>query len=252
MPVAVRVLRGYDRRVSVRPARPSTTRRPASRRPVTSRRRCRASGTRRRDCSGSSGRNRREDEVVFVVGQLQVRAVEGAVDLPAGVQPRPHGECPVVQRPRRESVERVEHHLLLRDAPEFRQERSGGVREVEKAHRHDDVEVVVGERQARGVATHELHVVVDAGRLGLRSALLEHRSGDVEADDVGAAFGEHHGEPAGPAGDFEDGLPLDGADRVQHRFLSRLSMRRPPREKRFESYSPRRRRQPDTTPGPSR
>jgi len=88
---------------------------------------------------------------------------------------------------------------------------------VEKAHRHDGVEVVVGEREAAGVAPHILDG--GAGTAGLLASLLEHRPRDVEADDVGAAVGHEDGEPAGSAGDLEDVAPLDRTDRVEDRPL---------------------------------
>jgi hypothetical protein len=86
---------------------------------------------------------------------------------------------------------------------------------VEESHGEHRVEVVVGERQSPGVSAHKLEMVGDARVAGLLSALLEHRTRDVEADDVGPALGQHDREPAGPAGDFEDVLVGDRSDGVE-------------------------------------
>ena len=90
---------------------------------------------------------------------------------------------------------------------------------MEETHRHDGVEAIVGERQAGGVAAHELEVVVDPGPLGLLPALLEHRPGDVEADHVRPALGQHDGEPTRATGDLEDVRVVDGPDRIEDRLF---------------------------------
>jgi len=89
---------------------------------------------------------------------------------------------------------------------------------VEKPHREDGVEVIVGKREPAGIALHERQRVGDAGPAGLLAALFEHRLGDVHPDDVGAPVGKRDGEPAGAAGDFEDPPVLDGTERVEHRL----------------------------------
>jgi hypothetical protein len=93
---------------------------------------------------------------------------------------------------------------------------------VEKPHRKHSIEPIVGKGQSCGVAAQVVEVVGDTRRHRPLVALLEHRLGDVQPDDLRTSLGEHRREPSGPAGNLQNLSVLDRAECLQDGTLLAL------------------------------